>query len=183
MLCDRTKSSLLVIDIQEKLAAAMPAAVLQQLLRNTKVLLEAARALTVPVLITEQYPQGLGATHADVRNNLPAAQTFHTKTCFSACGAADIKPLLTSHAQRQFILTGMETHVCVLQTALELQQRGAQIFVVEDAVCSRFQHNFKNAIARLRQAGVIITSTESVLFEWLRDASHPQFKTLSRLIR
>ena len=85
--------------------------------------------------------------------------------------------------RKQIILAGMEAHVCVLQTALELHATGLQIFVVEDAVCSRRMKNKINALARLRQAGVIVTNTESVLFEWLRDAGHEHFKTISALIR
>jgi len=89
--------------------------------------------------------------------------------------------LRASH-RRQVILTGMEAHICVLQTALALLAQGFQVFVVEDAVCSRSQQNQDNAMQRLRQAGVIITNAESVLFEWLADAKHPQFKALSQLI-
>ncbi len=183
MLCDKTNSQLLIIDVQERLCAAMPAPVLAQLLRNTTVLITAARALQIPLLVTEQYPQGLGSTHAQIKTALPDDQSFYSKTCFSSCGAKDIKPLLTVHAHGQFILTGMEAHVCVLQTALELKQQGATVFVVEDAICSRFKPQFNNAIARLRAEGIVISSTESVLFEWLRDASHPQFKALAPLIR
>ena len=183
MLCDKTNSQLLIIDVQQRLCAAMPEQALAQLLRNTTILITAAKALQIPLLVTEQYPQGLGSTHEQIKTTLPSEQIFYNKTCFSSCGAKDIKPALTAAAHAQFILTGMETHVCVLQTALELKQRGATVFVVEDAVCSRFKPQFNNAIARLRNAGIIITNTESVLFEWLRDASHPQFKALSQLIR
>ncbi|MFW5427315.1 MAG: isochorismatase family protein, partial [Methylophagaceae bacterium] len=89
--------------------------------------------------------------------------------------------LRASH-RRQVILTGMEAHICVLQTALALLAQGFEVFVVEDAICSRTQQNQDNALQRLRQAGVIITNTESVLFEWLSDAKHPKFRTLSKLI-
>ena len=81
------------------------------------------------------------------------------------------------------IITGMEAHICVLQSAIQLQQRGTQVFVVQDAVCSRSKKHYKNALARMQQAGIIISNTESVLFEWLGDSSHPQFKSLSKLIR
>ena len=85
--------------------------------------------------------------------------------------------------RNQVILTGMESHVCVLQTAMELKATGFDVFVVSDAVCSRHKHNHLNALQRMSQAGIIITNTESVMFEWLRDARHPQFKDISKLIR
>ena len=105
------------------------------------------------------------------------------KTAFSCCGAEGFDAAVCTDNRTQWILCGMEAHVCVLQTALELHARGLEVFVVEDGVCSRTDANHANALARLRQAGVIVSNTESVLFEWLRDAGDPQFKALSALIR
>jgi len=183
LLCQASRSQLFIIDVQERLAATMDDEVLAALVRNTNILLEAATALDVPVLRSEQYPKGLGPTLPAIRDKLPPGQQAQEKTCFSACGAAGMTEILNTADRPQVILTGMETHICVLQTALELQQGGSQVFVVQDAVCSRRKANHKNALARMRQAGVFISNTESVLFEWLQDASHPQFKTLSKLIR
>ncbi|MBI3561217.1 MAG: isochorismatase family protein [Gammaproteobacteria bacterium] len=183
MLSEHRKSHLLIIDIQEKLAAVMPPEVLAAILRNACILIDAAQALDVPITVTEQYPQGLGPTHAAIRAHLPAAQKIFSKTCFSSCSAVASTPPAENVQGQQFILVGMESHVCVLQSALQLQAQGATVFIVADAVCSRREFHFKNALRRLQQAGNIITSTESVLFEWLRDASHPQFKALSKLIR
>ena len=136
----------------------------------------------IPVTHTEQYPRGLGPTEEEIRTHLAAANLIE-KTCFS-CFAAEGFITTVSLAQRQqIILCGMESHVCVLQTAIELQQAGYQVFVVEDGICSRHKHHHKNALARLRQADIIVTNTESVAFEWLRDASHPDFKSLSRMLR
>lgn len=183
LLCQATLSQLLIIDVQERLAGTMDAAVLQSLVRNTNILIQAATALELPILRTEQYPKGLGPTLPEIAKTLPAGQSACDKTCFSCCGAAGIEASVSDTVRKQIVLTGMETHICVLQTALDLQQRGNQVFVVADAVCSRRKTNHKNALARLQQAGIVISNTESVLFEWLQDASHPQFKTLSRLIR
>ena len=183
MLCDSSNSTLLIIDIQAKLVGAMPTAVVQQVIHNTTSLIEAAKALAIPLLLTEQYPQGLGVTAAELKAHLPAESALVAKTCFSGCGAPGIQSVINNPSRQQYILTGMETHVCVLQTALELQAMGRAVFVVADAVCSRHKSNYRIALARLQQAGVIVTSTESVIFEWLRDASHPQFKALSKLIR
>ncbi|MEJ2452014.1 MAG: isochorismatase family protein [Gammaproteobacteria bacterium] len=183
LLCQASFSQLLIIDVQERLAGSMEASVLQGLVRNTNILVEAATTLDVPILRTEQYPRGLGPTLPDIADKLPAAQGAVEKTCFSCCGASGIASATSNETRPQIILTGMETHICVLQTALDLQLRGNQVFVVADAVCSRRKQHHQNALARLQQAGIVVSNTESVLFEWLQDASHPQFKSLSKLIR
>ncbi len=167
-------SALVVIDIQERLAAVMP--MREAVVRATGILLEAAARLDVPVLVTEQYPKGLGATVPGVACKLPQGTPRIEKTCFSACAALPL-------TRPQVVLTGMEAHVCVLQTALELVAAGREVFVVRDAVCSRTEANYSNALARMQAAGVILTNTESVIFEWLRDAAHEQFRAVSKLIR
>jgi len=161
----------------------MPEAAGGRVINNSAILLQAAALLNIPVLVTEQYPKGLGKTEPAVACHLPAQARHFEKTCFSCCGAAGFMDVVRGLARRHVVLAGMETHVCVLQTALELKDAGNQVFVVEDAVCSRAEANHHNALARLRQAGVIVSNTESVLFEWLRDARHAQFKQVSALIR
>lgn len=183
LLCQAQLSQLLIIDVQERLARSMDEDILDKLVRNTNILIEAATALDVPILRTEQYPKGLGPTLPDIAAKLPAGQIAYEKTCFSSCGAAGIDTSLNAAGRKQIVVTGMETHICVLQTAMDLHLQGKQVFVVQDAVCSRRKKHFKNAIARMQQAGIIISNVESVLFEWLKDAGHPQFKTLSKLIR
>lgn len=183
MLCHASESILVSIDTQTRLAAAMPEAAGGRVINNSGILLQAAALLNIPVLVTEQYPKGLGKTEPAVACHLPAHARHFEKTCFSCCGAAGFMDVVRGLARRHVVLAGMETHVCVLQTALELKDAGNQVFVVEDAVCSRAEANHHNALARLRQAGVIVSNTESVLFEWLRDASHTQFKQVSALIR
>jgi nicotinamidase-related amidase len=181
-LAEAKHSQLVVIDVQERLVAAMPEKPRQQTLSNTALLTQAANTLKIPVTHTEQYPRGLGSTEEVVRAHLTETAAIE-KTCFS-CFAAEGFITAVSLAQRQqIILCGMESHVCVLQTAIELQQAGYQVFVVEDAVCSRHKRHHKNALARLRQTGIIVTNAESVIFEWLRDASHPDFKSLSKMLR
>lgn len=167
-------STLVLIDIQERLANVMPAR--DAIVRSAGILLEAADRLGVPVVATEQYPQGLGPTVAELTAKLPADAKRIEKTAFSACGALPL-------ARPQVVLVGMEAHVCVLQTALELAASGREVFVVADAVCSRTEANRANALARLQEGGVMVTNTESVLFEWLRDAAHEQFRAISKLIR
>lgn len=183
MLCGASESTLVIVDTQTRLAAAMPDAARARVLNNSGVLLQAAALLDIPVLVTEQYPQGLGKTEPAVARHLPAHAKHFEKTCFSCCGAPGFMDALRAFARKQVVLAGMETHVCVLQTALELNDAGKRVFVAEDAVCSRAEAHHHNALARLRQAGVIVSNSESVLFEWLRDASHAHFKQVSALIR
>lgn len=177
------QSQLIIIDQQSRLGAAMPEADWQQVLRHSSRLLQAANALNIPVLLSEQYPKGLGATDAEIKNLLADNHQRFEKTEFSCCANAAYQQQLINNKHNQLILTGMETHVCVLQTAIEAMDSGFEVFVVEDAVCSRDSSHKHNALQRLRQAGVIITNHESVLFEWMRDARHEQFKFISSLLK
>lgn len=182
-LCNAATSQLVVIDIQERLASAMPEKVMQGVIANTGILLQAANLLDVAVIRSEQYPKGLGETRHEIQAHVSDKTACIEKTCFACSGSSDFTNRLSKLRRPQVILTGIETHVCVLQTAIELAEDGFQVFVVEDAVCSRNKHNHKNAIKRLRDAGIIISNTESVVFEWLRDAKHEHFKAISRLIK
>ena len=165
----------MIVDIQERLAAVMAAR--ESVIAKTALLIEAATRLAVPIVVTEQYPKGLGHTEPQLTAALPAGAKVLEKTAFSAaCGASELQ-------RPQVIIAGMEAHVCVLQTALELTAVGRQVFVVGDAVCSRAESNYLNALARMQQSGVIVTNTESLIFEWLRDASNEHFRPLSKLIR
>lgn len=174
-------SQLVMIDMQVKLASVMPADALQSVVKNCSVLAQAAHLLGVPTMLTEQYPQGLGETIPEIKQHLPNCKPV-TKTAFSACG----EPRFSQQLHRdnpQIILAGMEAHICVLQTALSLLQAGKQVFVAEDAVISRNPANKANALARLRDAGCVISNTESVVFEWLGNANHEAFRAISKLIK
>lgn len=182
-LLDRDDSLLVIVDLQTKLSAVMPPEVASITTENTIRLIEAANNLDIPMLVTEQYPQGLGATEEIVSNNFSLSTPIFDKTGFSCCASNDFCEALQTSERKQVILVGQETHVCILQTALELLQRGHQVFVVADAVSSRNPEHKMNALQRMQQHGVIVTNYESVLFEWLKDASHPQFKVISALLR
>ena len=182
-ICDADKSHLLIIDIQEKLSGAMDAKVLDKVVKNTGILIEAAGTLNIPIVRTEQYPKGLGPTLPAIREKLPADNVAIDKTCFSSCRASGVEQALDDDDRMQVVVLGMEAHVCVLQTAFDLLNKGFQPFVVADAIVSRKKDNYKNALYRMQQAGVIVTNTESVLFEWLGDAQPEQFKSLTKLIR
>ena len=145
--------------------------------------LEAAGLLKVPRCFTEQYPKGLGPTEEPVKARLGEFATRFEKTAFSCCGAEGFSAMLGNLARRQVVISGMEAHVCVLQTALDLKAEAYEVFVVEDAVCSRNPANRDNAMNRLRAAGVVVANTESVCFEWLRDASNEHFRAIAKLVR
>lgn len=181
MLLKEDNSFLVVIDIQQRLLSVMSEHAGEAMVHQTTILAQAANKLDVPVIVTEQYPKGLGRTVEVLQSQISTADQIE-KTCFSCAEVDEFMSSLRASQRRQVILTGMEAHICVLQTALALLAQGFEVFVVEDAICSRTQQNQDNALQRLRQAGVIITNTESVLFEWLSDAKHPEFRTLSKLI-
>ena len=183
MLCDVKQSRLLIIDEQERLLGAMPEKASAQVINNTSILLQAAQTLSVAVIRSEQYPKGLGVTDNSIESQLNDDTLKVEKTSFSCCAVPEISELTHQQILPQWILAGIETHVCVLQTALQLKATGQEVFVVSDACCSRQKRHHKNALQRLSQAGVVVSNTESVLFEWLRDARHPDFKSLSKLIQ
>ncbi len=174
-------SQFVLIDVQDKLCSAMPAPALQEMLKNCGILLQAANLLNIPVLYTEQYPKGLGATLPELAQWLSPASRVE-KTCFSCCEESAFSDQLDD-TRSQVVLAGMEAHICILQTALQLQAMGRQVFVVEDAVISRNPANHANAMARLRDGGVIVSNTESMVFEWLKVAEGEAFKQISRLVR
>ena len=172
-----------VIDVQVRLTATMPAKVLARLQRNMGLLLKAAATLGVPVFASEQYPKGLGSLEPDILRLLPASARRYEKTSFPLTEADGFLADLSASGRRQVVLTGMEAHVCILQTALRLMQEGFQPFVVADAVCSRQRESYETALERLRQAGVVVCDAESVVFEWMRDSRHEHFKAIQALVR
>ena len=181
---DPRTTLLLFVDIQEKLCPAMPPASLEALLRAATILLEAASALGVPVLATEQYPQGLGATLAPLREKLVAAGTpILEKLEFSAAEAPGFAAALEKVSPRSVIVLGMETHVCVFQTVRELAARGLDVHVPLDGVTSRRDDHKQVGLDLCRTAGATITTAETIAFDWLRKAGGDAFKRISRTIR
>lgn len=178
MLLSCENSCLLLIDVQEKLLPAVADHAL--LLHNCEWLLQLAQALAVPIAVSEQYPQGLGPLVATLKQHLSQATRFLQKTHFACTQEPGAFAALEALGREQYVLVGIETHVCVLQTALDLSNRGKEVFVVADAVGSRAAQDKQIALARLQAWGVQIVTKEMVFFEWLRDAAHAQFKTLSQ---
>ncbi|WP_428263019.1 isochorismatase family protein [Haliangium sp.] len=180
------RSVLLIVDIQERLAAAMPTEPLAQLTRNAVLLVQAARHLGVPVVVSQQYPKGLGSTLDAVEAAL-ADQVAHRfdKTVFSACAAPEFATIRTAlgRGRDQWIVCGMETHVCVLQTVRDLVEIGQTVQVPRDAVSSRVKSNWRIGLSLCERAGAVVSSTEAVVFDLLGRAGTDAFKALSKLIK
>ena len=179
---ERDKAVLVVIDVQEKLCLAMDEKVLGKLTSNIGILLESAAELNVPVLVTEQYVKGLGSTLGELKEKAGAAHCYE-KMSFSSCGSAEFVEKLKASGRTQVIVTGMETHVCVLQTVIELRDAGFEVHLVKDAVMSRNKQNWQTAIEAMTLTGAVPTSTESVVFQLLKVAGTDVFKKLSKLVR
>ncbi|MFM7319144.1 MAG: hydrolase [bacterium] len=168
---------LLVVDLQERL---LPVIAGGDLVRaNARRLIQAARWLEIDCLATEQYPKGLGPTVPDIAE-VYAAQAIEKMT-FSAVGPESVRYWL--EPDQVVVLTGIETHVCIAQTTFDLIEMGISVLLPVDAVSSRNRADHEIAITRMVQAGVIPTSTEALLFEWLGSAEHPQFKAISKMVK
>ena len=173
-----TAAGLLIVDLQEKLLARMPGAAL--VVANAERLALGAKALDIPSWATEQYPKGLGPSVATIAALFPERAA---KLTFHALGAPGLLETLRDRGVRHVTLAGIEAHICVAQTALELLRLGFGVQVAADAVASRDPADRDVALRRLRHAGAVVSTTEAILFEWAETAAHPQFKTISALVR
>lgn len=182
----RDRAALFVVDLQERLVPAMPEAVAASVIKNSQILIEAAARLGLPVIVSQQYPKGLGATVAAIETTLAGAKpTLHRfdKLEFSGAAAPELLALAPKLGRDQWIVTGMETHVCVYQTARDLVARGYQVHVPVDAVSSRTKANWRVGLDLIGRAGGIPTSTEVCVFDLLGRAGTDDFKALSKLIK
>lgn len=171
---------LIVVDIQERFRPVMPD--FEDLIGVAVRLVKTFQTLELPVIVTEQYPQGLGRTVEELGAVLSGANPF-TKTCFSACGGDDVSAHLIELRTRQALVCGIETHVCVSQTVHELFQRGLGVHVAVDGVGSRKPRDREVALAKMERAGAVLTTAEAAAFELLEDAKHPQFKAVQALYK
>jgi nicotinamidase-related amidase len=171
-------TGLLVIDVQEKLLPFIPDA--PALVRNIAFLIDGARLLGMPVQATEQYPRGLGPTVPELAARLPNRPE---KVAFSCCAIPSVVETFHRAARPRVVLAGIETHVCVLNTALDLVNLDFQVFIPVDAVSARYRLDHDTALCRMERAGAILTTSETCLFEWVGGADHPQFKAISRLVQ
>jgi nicotinamidase-related amidase len=177
-------TALLVVDLQDKLAAAMPEAAMAEMVKNAGILLETASVLGMSVLASEQYPKGLGGTVSAVATKLLAmGVTPLPKMSFDACSDLAIARALSDAGVKSVVVVGMEAHVCVFQTARELVRRGYATYVVADAVASRREENRGIGLSLCERAGAVVTTTETVAFDLLERAGTDAFKAVSKLVR
>lgn len=181
----RTRAALFVVDLQERLVPAMPEEIGARVVKNTLILVEAAARLGLPIVVSQQYPKGLGPTVQPLLDALASAPTVHRfdKLEFSAAAAPAFTALAPKLGRDQWILTGMEAHVCVYQTARDLAARGHTVHVVRDAVSSRVKSNWRTGLDLIERAGAIPTSTEVCVFDLLGRAGTDEFKALSKVIK
>ncbi len=178
---DRTRAVVLVVDVQSRLAPAMPPDALARVVKYGRALVGAAKELGIPVIATEQYPKGLGETVPELREVFPAPPLV--KMHFS-CGAdPGFAAALEKTGRRQVIMCGMEAHVCVFQTARDLVGMGYEVHVCSDAVSSRQELHRQSGIELCREAGAVITNAESAIFDLLHVSGTPEFKKVSALVK
>ncbi len=174
--------ALVIVDVQERLFNAMDVERREDMIRNIKILAQTARRLGLPIILTEQYPKGLGPTLPEVRELLQDVAPFE-KTAFSCCGADGFVDRLRATGTEDVVMVGMEAHVCVLLTALDLLRAGYRVTVAADAVCSRTRANATLGVEEARQAGATVSATETIVFRLLGRADTDVFREISKLLR
>ncbi|NTW48220.1 MAG: hydrolase [Chlorobiales bacterium] len=173
-------TALVVVDVQGKLAGLMYRK--EDLFENLNRLIKGAQILQIPIILTEQYPKGLGPTASELSELMPEVKPIE-KITFSCCGNDAFSQAIKALGRRQLLLTGIETHICVYQTAIDLLSSGFEVQVVTDAVSSRKRSNKRIGLERMKMAGAIPTSTEMALFELLRVAEGEKFREISKLVK
>ena len=179
----RDDTSFVVVDVQERLMGAMPEDITETNLKNMKILLEAAKVLDIPVTVTEQYPKGLGPTIGEIAEPLGEGFSPIEKVVFSCAREPGFESALKEIDRGSVLLCGVETHVCVLQTAIDLINRGYNVYVPADAVISRRELDWEKGMELIEKAGATVGTTEAFLFQLLERAGTDEFKQISKLVR
>ena len=179
---EREEAVLVIVDVQEVLMKKMDQGVEKNVVRNIRTLLAFAKEMAIPILITEQYPKGLGRTIPEIKRELESFLPIE-KVSFSCCGSQAFNDQLIQLGRKQIILTGIETHVCVLQTADDLLQKGYEVYVIADAVCSRRKLDWEIGLRWMEKRGAMISSTEIIAFRLLKEAGTEEFRRLSKLLK
>ncbi|MBE0574854.1 MAG: isochorismatase family protein [Desulfuromonadales bacterium] len=175
------KAVLVVIDVQARLVPSMPQDVYLRLRDTIGMLVNGVGLLGVPVVATEQYPQGIGHTVPELADACKG--TLIEKVSFGCCGEPDFLAALKKLGRSQVIITGMEAHVCVYQKVLGLLEEGYNVHLVRDAICSRNKIDYLTAVAGADKAGAVVTSAETVLFQMMQKSTHEQFRAVSKLVK
>ncbi len=176
---NQMETQLMVIDFQEKLVPIMTES--EVTVKNAITLIKMAKALEIPITITEQYPKGIGHTILEISEELEGFSIFE-KDSFSSF-TPEIEKHISKNNKKKIIISGIETHICVFQTVRDLVKNGYEVYVVSDAVSSRTKANRENGLSLMKDIGAIITNTETVLFDLLKVSTHPKFRELSKLIK
>jgi nicotinamidase-related amidase len=178
---DITQTALVVVDLQEAFRSVISE--FPQIASRSSLAARGFQILERPVIVTEQYPKGLGRTAEEILYVLPADFEVVEKTAFSSCGATAFMEKLRATGARQIVVCGLETHICVNQTAHDLLQNGFEVHILTDGVASRFTKDRETALAKLQSSGAVLSCVEMALFEMMRDARHEQFKEIQGLIK
>ena len=181
LLMNRNDTAILVVDVQQKLLPHI--ADNEELLWNIGRLVRGAKILDMPVFATEQYPKGLGTTVNELTSQFPGNTNVFEKLMFSVRECDQLFKQLQDRNIKNVLLLGIETHVCVLQSAMDLMGSGFDVFVCIDAVGSRFEEDYMTAMQRMETSGAVLVSTEMALFEWCERAGSPEFKKISRIVQ
>lgn len=168
----------ILVDYQEKLVSAISNN--ETITQKIKTLINGLQILNIPIIVSEHYPKGLGNTIKEIQTENIST---HSKTSFSVFNEPTLKKEINQLDRQQVILAGLEAHICLLQTAIQMKHHGFEVFVPEEAIGSRTEENKANAIARLKANNINITNVESIFFEIMQDAKHPHFKEISKLIK
>ena len=176
---NKEEAILVIIDVQERLVPVMSER--ENVIKNINVLISMAKSMEIPIVVTQQYSKGLGDTVPQINENLEGAMKFEKNT-FSGC-IEEVMDHIDKTGRKKIIISGMETHVCVLQSVRDLIDQGYYVFVASDAVCSRTKVNYKNGLSMMQDMGAVISNTETILFDLLKKSGTLQFKALSKLIK
>jgi isochorismate hydrolase len=179
---EREEAVLIIIDVQDVLMKKMNQEVGKNVIQNIRTLLTFAKEMAIPILMTEQYPKGLGKTVPEIKMELGSILPIE-KVSFSCCGVETFNIKLNRLGRKQVILSGIETHVCVLQTAADLIQKGYEVHVVADAICSRRKLDWEIGLRWMEKRGAMISTTEIIAFQLLKEAGTEEFRGLSKLFK
>jgi nicotinamidase-related amidase len=178
---DPAHTTLAIIDMQESFRSVISD--FAETAVRIALVAHAAQLLNIPVIVTEQYPKGLGHTANEIKAVLPADFNFIEKTAFSSCGARSFEAELERTQALHVLICGIEAHICVNQTTHDLLERGYRVHLLTDCITARTEHNKQTGLAKMQQSGALPSSTELALFELMRDAKHEQFKAIQKLIK
>ena len=181
LILEKENTALVVVDFQE--AFRFPINDFAQIASRISIAVRGFQILNLPIIVTEQYPKGLGRTAEEILFSLPPDFEFVEKTAFSSCGASAFMEKLRETGAHQIVLCGLETHICINQTAHDLLSEDFQVHILEDCVGSRFSRDKETALKKMEMNGVIPSCVEMALFETMRDSKHEQFKEIQNLVK